>query len=265
MNSIRLLATACLTGCLMVVTQPAAAQLMDDWVAEQGYISRVDLEKLLNRLENTAVSPSYSADLRALARQQASDVLARLREGDFHVGDRLFLTVPGEPALTDTFVVEQQHTLTLPIIGSLNLYGVLRSELESHIRQYLGRYMRQPSVKAESFIRVTVLGAVPKPGFYSIRSEAPVTDVLMQAGGPTSRAVMDDIRVERGTERILEGEALQQALALGRTFDQLSLKGGDRLFIPERADAVRSAEGWVRTVSMVLSIPLTIFAVTQIF
>ena len=87
----------------------------------------------------------------------------------------------------------------------------------------------------------------------------------MQAGGPTSRALMDEIRVERGSERILEGEPLQLALAQGWTFDQLSLRGGDRLFIPERGDGVRSVEGWVRIVSLLLSIPLTIFAVTQIF
>ena len=56
----------------------------------------------------------------------------------------------------------------------------------------------------------------------------------MVAGGPSPNANLDEVRIDRGTVRFLEGEALQEAMRNGLTLDQLNLQAGDQIVVPER-------------------------------
>ncbi len=87
----------------------------------------------------------------------------------------------------------------------------------------------------------------------------------MAAGGPAANANIDAIRVERGDSRVWEGDRLQQAMIEGRTLDQLNVRAGDRIFIPEGGGGLGGAESALRSFALLLSIPATIFALTRIF
>ncbi|HEX6938535.1 MAG TPA: SLBB domain-containing protein [Longimicrobiales bacterium] len=222
----------CLVSCLMLAASPVAAQQAGAPDATGLYATRAELEAMLARLEPIASSDEGDGDVRERARQTVALVRSRLSEGDFRVGDRIALVVEAEPALTDTFVVRTGRTLVLPVIGTIPLHGVLRSELESYLGRELRRYIRDPVVYARPLISITVTGQVGRPGFYELPAESRLNDVLMAAGGPIREARLEGIRVERDGVRILEGEALQQALMEGRTLDQLNLRAGDRIVVP---------------------------------
>ena len=118
-------------------------------------------------------------------------------------------------------------------------------------------------MRAWPLIRVSVIGEVNKPGFYLLPPTSVVSDVITAAGGPTQNARMDKLYVERSGKRLIEGQPLQDLVAQGRTLDDAGIRPGDRFVVP----AVNTGNTFytVRTISIILSIPLTIFALIQIF
>jgi protein involved in polysaccharide export with SLBB domain len=214
----------------------AASQTAEEWDAGRTQLSRASLEELLARFEQTSGSAEHTSEFRARARYEAALVRARLRDGDFQVGDQIILRVEGEQALSDSFVVTPQRTINLPVIGEIPLTGVLRSELQGHLTTQIGRQIRDPVVRANSSIRVLVSGEVARPGYYVVDTQSLLSDVLMLAGGPGPSAKLTAMRVERRNEPIWEGEALQEGIAEGRTLDQLSLRAGDHLVVPAEGE-----------------------------
>src|SRR5690606_26814754 len=122
--------------------------------------------------------------------------------------------------------------LPLPGIGNIDMAGVLRAEAEEYLTAQLAQYIRDPVVRVETSLRVTISGAVSQPGFYSMDPDRALTDAIMLAGGPGVLAQLRGIYIERGSDRIWSGEYLQQAIADGRTLDQLSLQAGDHIVVP---------------------------------
>ncbi len=227
-------------------------------------VTRQSLETLLAQFDSAMTSDAFGPEFRAQARSRAELIRTRLREGDFQIGDRILLRVYAETALTDTFTVAAGRAINLPGVGNVPLGGVLRTELRGHLETYLQRFLRNPRVDAATaLIRVSVLGEVGRQGFYTVPTEVLVEDVLMQAGGPSGLARLDQMYIERGNERLWEGDILQRAITEGRTLDALNIQAGDRFIIPGRVQ--RNWESTVRTVGFLLTLPLTIYGLTRLF
>lgn len=250
---------------LFLLSAPGAAQRTFDPDPGRVLVTRQQLQEQLNQLEQATESGVYSSALRSRSRHEAELIRMRLAEGDFQVGDRIVLIVEGERALSDTFAVEAGRIISLTNIGQVPLAGVLRSEAAAYLRERVSRYIRDPIVQVETLIRVSVLGSVNRPGFYTIPTEALVEDVLMRAGGPARGAKLLDIRIERGEkERVWDGQVLQQAIAEGRTVDALSLRAGDRIVVPQEGRGA-NLQSWARTLTLVLAIPGAIYGLIRLF
>lgn len=220
----------------LLVCTPAAAAAQSPLRSELGgsVRSRAELERLLQEYDVALASPAYSEAVKRGIRADAELIRARLRDGDFRVGDRITLDVQGEPTLPDTVVVESGPMIVLPLFGEIPLGGVLRSEIQAHLTQAFARFIREPVVRANGHIRMSVQGQIARPGFFTMPAEILVSDALMVAGGPTPASNMDAIRIERGPAVLLEGEDLQEAIRNGLTLDQLNLQAGDQIVVPER-------------------------------
>lgn len=230
---------------LVASWQPALAQTS---AAEKGrlYATREELLELLRQHELSTSSTAYSPQLRARAQYEASLVRQRLEQGDFQVGDRIAVVVENEPALSDTMTVGSDLSVDLPSGERLSLRKVLRSEVQEKMEQAMAKVVKNPVVETQSFLRIGIMGAVGAQGFYVVRSEALLTDVLMNAGGLSQAAEMDKLRIERDRETIWEGDPLQQAITEGRTLDQLSIRAGDMIIVPQQSTG-RNAFGLLRT------------------
>ena len=152
----------------------------------------------------------------------------------FQVGDVVVLDVSGVPALSDTFPVRDGLVLQLPNIPPLSLVGVRRGEVQAHLAQELGRYLVNPTVRAYALITLGVMGAVETPGFYQVRADAPLNEVLMRAGGLTQEANADKIEVRRGGQTVIGEQPMRSALATAATVEALQLRTGDQLLVKER-------------------------------
>ncbi|HXF82633.1 MAG TPA: SLBB domain-containing protein [bacterium] len=207
------------------------------------------------------------AALQAAGGQSAGAEIAllrrRLAEGDFQTGDRVLLFVQGEAELSDTFTVQPGHELALPVVGTISLYGVLRSELEARLEREIARYVREPTVRAMALVMISVTGDVTRPGFYPLPVNALVADVVMVAGGGTRDAKLKDMRIERGGAVLWNAAFVTRAVAEGRTLDDIALRSGDQFVVPGRART--STESGLRVVALLLSIPVTAYTLTRIF
>lgn len=214
---------------LLGVGSPLAAQTAD---ARRPQATRAELEAALEELERVIGSSGYSKSFRQARESEAKLVKQRLSEGDFQVGDQITIAVYGEATLTNTFQVLPGRVLSLPNIPPVKLDGVLRSEIGDHLTEVIGRYVKDPQVTIQgSMIRLAILGAVGKPGYYTMQADLLVADAIMQAGGPSANIDMDKSQVRRQGEEVITGEEIQRAIEAGLSLDQLNLHGGDELVL----------------------------------
>jgi protein involved in polysaccharide export with SLBB domain len=248
---------------LVVFSCPALAsgQLLLDADPGSSVRSRAELEELLGLYEEAIRSPAYSATVKQDLAEEADRIRSRLQDGDFKLGDRIVLSVQGEPTLPDTVAVEGGPKITLPLFGEISLRGVLRSEVEGRITEALSVFLRDPVVRAEGLMRVSVQGAVGAPGFYVVPADMLLSEALMTAGGPGQTAQLEDLRIERGVEVLMEGDALQEALRQGLSLDQLNLQAGDQVVVPAQA----VGGGFWGRLSLIIGVASTLtFAVFQL-
>lgn len=222
------------------------------------------------RSDSAAAMPAPSAmatrsELEAaLAGQKGNTPLAasirrRLQEGDIQTGDRIYLEVQGEEALTDTFVVRTGRVLVLPNIPEqIPMQGLLRSELDGYLTRAIAKYIRDPQVDATAMIRVAVLGAVNKPGFYNLPPETLASDVMMLAGGPANDADIRKTVVRRSGTEVAAREQVQAALDRGASLDQMSVNSGDEIVVG------KNSGGAMRFLPYIGALTGIIFAVTRI-
>lgn len=229
----RLRRLATLAFVWVLSSTPAQAQVPVEFRPGSSVVSREDLLDLLRQYEEAIESPAYSDRIKAGARANADRIRRRLEEGDFQVGDRVVLEVQGEPNLPDTVAVEPGPQVTLPLFGTISLRGVLRAEVQEHMTRELGKVIRDPVVQARGLMRLSVQGAVARPGFYLVPADMLLSEALMLAGGPAADADLPALRVERGGQPMVTAQEAQVAVQEGRTLDQLSLQAGDQIMLPE--------------------------------
>ncbi len=174
------------------------------------------------------------------------------------------MRVDSEPALSDTFTVTTAGTVALPspVNHEIALRGVLRSELQSYLVQQLSQYLRSPAVRARALVRVSVQGGVVRPGYYAVPADALVADALMAAGGTLPTSKPGKMRLERGGDRLLDGKELAQAVAQGRTLDDLNVQDGDQLVVPKEGAGMGDN---LRFLWVVVSITGGIVGLTKVF
>ena len=167
----------------------------------------------------------------ALQTAGASDaavrIKTRLSEGDFQRGDRIALLVQAESTLTDTFTVGSGPELMLPppTTGAMSLKGVLRSELQKKLTEYIGRFRNNPIVRAQPLIRIAVQGEVARGGIYAVPADAQLADALMAAGGTTEYAKANKVTIARNGRAFWEGTAFDTDL------DVIGVRDGDQIVV----------------------------------
>jgi protein involved in polysaccharide export with SLBB domain len=180
----------------------------------------------------------------------------RLEKGDFQDGDRIVLNLQGNAliqlqasaqgtagqppkgfgGIPETLTVRTGRHLEFPMMSDLSLDGVLRSELNDKLTTHFAQYIREPTVRSTPLVRIAVLGSIARPGYVYTLADNPLSDVIMQAGGPSGTADMAGIVIRRGADIIWDQQDTRAALADGMSLDRLHLRAGDEIVIPERHD-----------------------------
>jgi protein involved in polysaccharide export with SLBB domain len=249
---------------LLLPTAGAAQFLAHaDSAARRLLATRADLTTLAQALDSVAAAPRAGIGDKSRAGPLAARIRARLETGDFQAGDRVVVRVTGEVGLSDTFPVTAGPELVLPTVGEIPLRGVLRSEIEPQVARYVAQAIRDAEVRARPLMRVSVQGEVTRPGYYNLPPDAPLSDALSAAGGPTKDAKIGELRIVRGDVKVLEKDRLRALIAQGSTLDAADVRPGDEFQVPGHGHG-NTTEAF-RLVAVLLSIPVTIYTLTKIF
>lgn len=226
-----------LTTTLSLASQPVVAQqgatpALASAAPASPYATRAALQAALDSADGADASLDRNTRVRRKA--EAVRLRRRLQQGDFSPGDRIVLSVDGQPALSDTFAVRSGNRLELRELPALPLTGVLRSELEARVTQHLAEFVRDPRVRALPLIRIAVVGHVQRPGFVITAPDALLSDVIMLAGGPTADADMQRTAVQRGNDVRLSQADARVAIRDGWSLDALGVRAGDEVVVGRR-------------------------------
>ncbi len=163
--------------------------------------------------------------------QDEQDVFVK----EYKIGpqDLLEIAVFELPELNQTVRVSEDGTVSLPLLGQVNIEGLTKDAVERKLASLLEeKYLRKARVTV--FIReyqsqrAAVIGAVVKPGMYELIGRTTVLQIISKAGGLTDRA---------SSEMFVLREAKNGTRArLVIDLDDLINNGNQKLDIPLQAN-----------------------------
>lgn len=150
------------------------------------------------RMDISQMTAAESADL-----QSVQAVVAAPTEYRIGVGDKLNVRVFQVDDLSfEELVVDTSGNIQLPLIGAVRGAGRTAGEMSNDIAMRLSaQYLRNPQVTVmvtqAASQKVTVDGAVIKPGVYEIRGSTSLLQAVAMAAGPTREADLSKVAVFR--------------------------------------------------------------------
>lgn len=157
--------------------------------------------------------------------------------------DVLEIVVFKVPDLTRSVQVSDTGTINLPLVGEVGASGRTSQELERDLTARLGAtYLKSPQisvyVKEFNSQRVTVEGAVKKPGVYPVRSKNSLVQLVAVAGGLDRDTASNTIMVFRTRDgQRLAAQFDLDEIREGRAEDP-AVQDGDVIVVPTSAAKV---------------------------
>jgi polysaccharide export outer membrane protein len=155
-------------------------------------------------------------------------------------GDVLQVFVWNEATLSSEVMVQPDGLIRFPMVGQVMAGGHSPADVEAQIVSGLKKYLKGEPVVTVSLRsiqgnKIYVLGNVARPGEYVINSQIDVMQALAMAGGLTSFAAENNVRILRRDEagkpssvtfpyaRVKQGDELQR---------NVILRSGDTVVVP---------------------------------
>ncbi|MCC7096505.1 MAG: polysaccharide export protein [Thermomonas sp.] len=135
--------------------------------------------------------PRAGAGAAALPPPDANNMEEAFREAsDYRIGgnDLISISVFGVDALSKEVRVNAKGQISLPLIGTVNAGGLTTAELEALLKtRYSENYLQNPQVsvfvKEFASQRITMEGALKKPGVIPISGKITLLQAIALAGG----------------------------------------------------------------------------------
>lgn len=162
---------------------------------------------------------------------QTGDTPAQpISRADYQLGpqDQLRVNVFGEPELSGEFVVASNGTVSLPLIGDIDVSGLTVTQFQRKAEEMLrDGYLLDPQISAEvlNYRPFFILGEVNTPGQYPYANGLTVMNAIATAGGFTYRGNSREVAIKSpdspGERRV-------------RLTPDLTVKPGDTIRVLER-------------------------------
>lgn len=140
-------------------------------------------------------SGSYGSAVSTMAELSEPDSTLPIQSGDERISplDLLEISVFGAPDLNNSYQVDIEGKLRLPLVGTVKAGGFTATELAADLEQRLGeRYLQDPDVSvriSEARKRfITLDGSVNKPGMYPVEGQLTLLQAIALSGGPSEDA-----------------------------------------------------------------------------
>lgn len=153
--------------------------------------------------ESLAEQAAPSVDDDSNNKPKASFVYAPEKSGASYrlgSGDKIKITVYGEPGLSDTYLVNEEGYISFPLVNEVRVKDLTIIEARRILYARLSNgFLIDPNIAIEvaEFRPIYVMGEVRDPGSYDFRTDMSVRNAVAIAGGFTYRANQEEIKVTR--------------------------------------------------------------------
>lgn len=116
-------------------------------------------------------------------------------------GDKIKVTVFGEPDLSSTYLVNEEGFISMPLIGEVDVKDkTIFSVKDMIVLRLQDGYLKHPSVAMEvaEFRPIYIMGEIRSPGRYNFVTDMTIRNAVAIAGGFTYRANERRITITRG-------------------------------------------------------------------
>jgi polysaccharide export outer membrane protein len=180
-----------------------------------------------------AESGAFASANTAASRGTARSVSATRNSG-YTVGpsDVLEISVFKVPELSKSVQVADTGTINMPLLGEVPAAGKTAQEIEQDLTRKLGaKYLKSPQVtvfvKDHNSQRVTVEGAVRKPGVYPIKGKLSLVQALATAEGVDKDLYSKDVTVFRMVDGVRTSKVFDIDAIRGGKAEDPALEQGD--------------------------------------
>jgi len=161
------------------------------------------------------------------------------------IGDTISINVWKNPDLSVTVPVRPDGMISGPLIGDMLVAGLTPKEVSTDIEIKLKKFIRTPNVvvimtnldSTQYLSRVRVTGAVVTNVSLNHQQGMTILDAILAAGGPNEFAKSSETKLFRRIqdETVLIPIDLESILVQGNLNDNIILKPGDTITVPERS------------------------------
>ncbi len=172
----------------------------------------------------------------------------KIGEYTLGAGDLIRVDILDVPEYSGEYLILNDGTLSLPLIGRLQVEGLTVPRLTNLITEKYTPYVQQPSATVSIVsprpMTIAVAGEVNRPGSYIVPLAVPntqtrqyqfykVTQLLQQAGGLTQAADLSQVQIQRinPTQQVITVN-LKELLEDGNLAQDLVLRDGDTILVP---------------------------------
>lgn len=155
-------------------------------------------------------------------------------------GDSFEVRVYGEESLSGKHQVADDGSIDFPLVGRVEVAGRAPNEIGQTLEDALRArgILREPNVSVflleHTSRRVTVMGAVAKPGTIPMRPGMTILDAIGTAGGLTALASGDHTIVSRRVDgKLHRYRVAVEGISEGKA-DDFPVQAGDIVFVPQR-------------------------------
>ena len=153
-------------------------------------------------------------------------------------GDVLEISVWKEENMIRTVLVRPDGGMSFPLVGDIHAAGESVERLSAAIAERLSKYIPDPvvtvSMQQLSGNKIYVVGKVARPGEYVATSYVDVVQAIAMAGGMTTFASVNKIKIVRRMGEDLEAYSFRFSdIEDGKNLEQnIILRSGDIVVVP---------------------------------
>ncbi|HEY7461996.1 MAG TPA: polysaccharide biosynthesis/export family protein [Gemmatimonadota bacterium] len=143
-------------------------------------------------------------------------------------GDSVRVTIWKEPDLSGAFQVDENSMLTLPLLGPRSVANLSGEQLRQQLLHDYATQLKNPSIDVAVVRRVSVVGAVAKPGLYVVDPTMKLSDIVAMAGGADDQGNANSIDIYRGATQLYDNLQMSAPVVP-------QLRSGDRLVVDQKS------------------------------
>lgn len=176
-------------------------------------------------------------------------------------GDEIEILVWEHPNFNTQTTVSSLGTISIPLIGEMNVSGLTQPDLYNLIQHELSQYLKGEInltvyIRSSENLLVSIFGLVRNPNNYPLVEETSLFEIISSAGGTTENANIRNIKIYRknGHPNFIDVDLTQHLESGNMSSESLLVYPGDIVYVPQKNNAVREMGDFLRDVVLLFGI-----------